>query len=251
MHNAGYNALGLNYTLLAFKVVDLKSAIAGFRALNVRGIIVTIPHKQEVMKYVDQIDETAQKIGAVNTIVNTDGQLTAYNTDWIGALLALEEKTVLDGKTIAVLGAGGAARAIIYALKTKKTKIFVFNRSLKQAQELAEDFQLDGAYGLDKTKLISNTDIIINTTPLGMEPHENNSPLPASSIKETHLIFDIVYTPNRTKLLQLAIKNHARVVYGYKMVLYGGAKIFELLTGKKAPLKVMEKALTGGLHKYA
>ncbi|MBI4008971.1 shikimate dehydrogenase, partial [Candidatus Roizmanbacteria bacterium] len=134
IHNAGYKKLGIDsefiYLSAEVKSEDLKMAIDGARILGIRGISVTMPHKQEVMKYLDKIDKEAKKIGAVNTIVNNDGTLIGFNTDSIGALEALEKKTNLKGKKVAVIGAGGAARAIIYGLKKKGSKVQIFNRSL-------------------------------------------------------------------------------------------------------------------------
>lgn len=244
MHNAAYQALRLNFAFLAFRVSDVKQALEGLRAIGARGIVVTIPHKQEVMQYVDMVDETAKEIGAVNTIVNDNGVLKATNTDWTGAMRALKEKTSIAGKTVAVLGAGGAARAIIYGLKKENAlKILIFNRSVKKAQNLAKEFDVDSAFPLTDEAKISGSDIIINTTSVGMEPKENESPISEDYIHKHHVVFDIVYTPRETKLLQLAKKKGATLVYGDKMLLYGAMTQFELFTGQKAPQKVMEDAL--------
>lgn len=243
VHNAAYKTLGLNYVFLAFNVVSLKKAIEGLKSVGVTGISVTIPHKLEVLKYVDEIDEVASKIGASNTIVNKNGYLTAGNTDWIGAVWALEEKTSLVNKQIALLGAGGAARAIAYGLSRKGSKISVFNRNLENANLLVRDFKLKAAYSLNETSKISAADIIINATPVGMFPHVNESPIPFESIKNNHLIFDVVFKPNETKLIEYAKRKGAKVVYGYKMLLYQAVEQFKLFTGKEPPISVMEKAI--------
>lgn len=247
MHSAAYKELGINFRFVAFDVEDVQKAVAGIRALGIRGVAVTIPHKITVMKYVDKIDETAGKIGAVNCLVNDNGVLKATNTDWIGALDALCEITPVLGKRVALIGAGGAARALAFGLKKAKAKVSVFNRTLKKGEILMREFNLDGFYGLTATHKIKEMDILINTTSVGMEPNTDESPIPASSILSRHTVFDIVYTPHETKLLRLAREKSAKRVFGYKMVLYGGVRIFELCTGQKAPLSLMEKTLLSHL----
>lgn len=243
LHNAAYESLGLNYVFLAFRVSDVKSALLGFKELGVRGISVTVPYKLEVMKYLDKLDDVARQIGAVNTIINDNGKLIGTNTDWIGALKALEEKTVIKGKRVVILGAGGAARAIVYGLKTRHAIIHVLNRTKKTAELLVKKFGLEKAYSLSDATIIEKADIIINATSIGMTPQDWDSPIPAKFVKKNQVVFDIVYTPNETKLLQYAKKKKAVIVYGHKMLLYGVAKQFELFTGKKAPIELMEKAL--------
>ncbi len=241
MHNAAYKKLELNFVFVAFRVEEVKRALEGFRVLGVCGIVVTVPHKQEVMKYVDEIDETAQTIGAVNTIVNDGGILKTTNTDWIGAMEALEEVTAVSGKHAVIIGAGGAARALVYGLKSRGAKVVVVNRTPQNAEKLYKEFKLDGFGSLDDRDKIRKADIVINATTVGME--EDISPIPADFIDSHHTVFDIVYTPRETRLLRLARERGAKIVYGYKMVLYGGVRQFELFTGKKAPVEVMEKAL--------
>ncbi|MBI2074560.1 MAG: shikimate dehydrogenase [Candidatus Levybacteria bacterium] len=243
MHNAGYQALGLNFAFVAFHVKDVKKAIEGLRALNVRGIVVTVPHKIEVLKYVDNTDETAKKIGAANTIVNDNGMLTASNTDWTGSLEALRKVTSIAGKTVVVLGAGGAARAVVYGLKKEGAIVNVCNRTIQNAEELVEEFDLNGAYTLDNKEIIIKADIIINTTSVGMEPKQDETPIPVEYLQSHHIVYDIVYVPKETELLKAAKNLGAKVVYGDKMLFYGAIPQFELFTQNKAPIKEMEKAL--------
>lgn len=247
MHNAAFNKLGLNSVFVAIKVFNLQEAVRALKQLNFSAIVVTVPHKQEVMNYVDEIDPTAQKIGAVNIILNKHGILWATNTDWSGAMDSLKEKTIISGKTVAVIGAGGAARAVVYGLKQEKARVWIFNRTEKKAVELAKEFDLDKAFKLNETAKISEAEVIINTTSVGMEPGIGISPIPADIIRSNQTVFDIVYTPHKTKFLKSAKQRGANVVYGYKMVLYGGTRIFELMTDKKAPAKIMEKALKDNL----
>lgn len=245
LHNSLYKAMGLNFAFLAFQVSDVKHAIAGFKALNVVGISVTIPHKLEVMKYLDDIDETAKSIGAVNTIVNKEGKLIGTNTDWLGAVKALEKKTHLSGKNVALLGAGGAARAVAYGLTKSKAKVSIFNRSLDKARQLRNIFNLAGAYSLGETDKIADADIIVNTTSMGMIPNDKLTPIPMDCINSKQIVFDIIHTPTQTRLLKNAQKKKAVVIYGFEMLLYGAAKQFELYTEKKAPIGLMEKILKG------
>lgn len=247
MHNAGYQHLGLNFVYVAFTVTNVKTAISGLRAIGVRGIVVTIPHKIAVMQYVDNLDNAAKKIGAVNTIVNDNGKLKATNTDWIGGLETLKKATSIKDKTIAVFGAGGAARALVYGLKLHGAFVHVYNRTMPHAQKLVEDFHLEQAHPLEDKQSLKKTDIIINTTSVGMEPNINQSPIPADFIESHHIVFDIVYTPKETLLLKLAKSKGAKIVFGDDMVLYGAIPQFELFTGVKAPLAAMKQALRKNL----
>jgi len=252
VHNAAYKALGLNYVFLAFKVTQVKEALEGLKAMNVTGISVTIPHKLEVLKYVDEVDKVAAEIGAANTIVNKEGRFIATNTDWIGALKALEKKTSLSGKRIALLGAGGAARALIYGLVKRGAKVTVFNRTKVKAHQLAKYFQLEGTYLLSDIEKIKKAEIIINTTSVGMIPNISESPIPNECINSSQIIFDIINKPYETKLLQYAKIRGATIIHGYEMLLYGAAEQFQLFTGKAAPVKIMENAILQNLvHKYA
>lgn len=243
MHNAAYQALGLNFVYLAFKVSDVKKTLEGIREFGIRGISVTIPFKQEVMKYLDEIDDTAKSIGAINTIINKNGKLLGTNTDWIGAIKALEEKVILKGKKVAVLGAGGACRAVIYGLKQKGVITHIFNRTIEKAENLKEEFGLDGAHLLDDLDIISEMDIIINTTSVGMVPNIGVSPIPQESIKSNHFVFDIIFAPKDTKLLQYAKAKRAKVIYGERMLLYQAAEQFKLFTGIDAPFGMMERSI--------
>ncbi len=232
MHNAAYKALGLNFAYLAFRVTDVKNAIAGIRALGIKGVSVTAPHKISVMQYLDTIDETAKKIGAVNTIVNTNGKLTGYNTDSQGAIMALKEKTTLPGKRVVILGAGGAARAITFGLDKKDTSVFTVNRTTQKEKVLAE---------------IKNSDILINATPIGMHPRAEESLIPKEYLHKNLTVFDVVYNPKETKLLKDARSAGCTTIYGYKMLLYQAVSQFQLFTGEIAPVSIMEKELLKNL----
>ena len=250
MHNAAFKKLGMDYVYAAFDVDpnNLKDAIDGAQALNIKGFNVTIPHKIEVMKYLAEIDEIASLIGAVNTIDFKN--LKGYNTDGIGAIKAIGEVTKVKNKNIVIVGAGGASRAIsFYLAKYGADSLTILNRNVEKAQRLASDVLSSGlidsveSNSIDSMDL-TDTDILINTTPVGMHPNVDDTPIAlASDMHEDLVVFDAVYNPNETGLLKEAIKIGAKPVYGIKMLLYQGAESFEIWTGKKAPIDAMEEAL--------
>lgn len=257
MHNAAFEALGMDYAYVAFDVdpSNVKSAIEGAKSLNIKGFNVTIPHKIEVMSHLDEIDEVAALIGAVNTIDFKN--LKGYNTDGIGAVKAIEEVTSIKNKNVVVAGAGGASRAIsFYIAKYGADDLTILNRNVQKAQDLAEDVKASGLIGSVKSasieeinNCIGDADILIDTTPIGMHPNVNDAPIvSADDMHEDLAVFDAVYNPNETVLIKEAIKAGAKPVYGIKMLLYQGAESFEIWTGKKAPVDVMENALRKTLN---
>ncbi len=246
VHNAGYAAKKLNYAYLAFEVNDLKGAINGIRALGIKGISVTIPHKVAVMQYLDHVDDRAREIGAVNTILNDRGKLTGYNTDCEGAMKALEEKTTISGKKVVLLGAGGAARAIAFGLKEKKADVLILNRTIQKAKELA--LVTHARFGdLSELNEIKNCDILINATSVGLSTHTHKRIVPKDILHKNLTVFDIVYNPKETQLIIDARNAGCMIVYGYKMLLYQAVAQFELFTETAAPVHVLEKALLQGL----
>ncbi|WP_405296485.1 shikimate dehydrogenase [Methanobrevibacter sp.] len=257
MHNAAFQALGMDYAYVAFDVdpSDLKLAIEGADALNIKGFNVTIPHKIEVMNYLNELDEVAGLIGAVNTIDFKN--LKGYNTDGIGAIKAIEEVTGVCDKNVVVAGAGGASRAIsFYLAKYGAESITILNRNVDKAKSLAGDVldsKLIGEVNSDSILQIEDclkdADILVDTTPLGMDPHIDDVPVATSDMMHEDLVvFDAVYNPNETVLLKEAIKAGAKPVYGIKMLLYQGAESFKIWTGQDAPIDVMEKALRDTLN---
>ena len=257
MHNAAFDALNMDYAYVAFDVNpnDLKSAIEGAESLNIKGFNVTIPHKVDVMQYLDELDEVARLIGAVNTIDFKN--LKGYNTDGIGAVKAIEEVTSIKNKNVIVAGAGGASRAIsFYIAKYGAESLTILNRNEAKAESLASDVSDSGLIGevaSDSINAIGNymesADVLIDTTPLGMHPNINDEPIvKADMMDEDLVVFDAVYNPNETVLIKEAIKANAKPVYGIKMLLYQGAESFKIWTGKTAPVDVMEKALRNTLN---
>jgi len=248
IHSAGYKMLGINYTYIPFRVKDIGRAVEGIRGLGIRGASVTIPHKTRAIKYMDRVDPLAQRIGAVNTIVNDDGVLIGYNTDGEGAIKALEEVTTLKDKKTVLIGAGGAALAIACGLKDRGANLVVLNRTGAKARELAERVNAEGYGDLKRLPEISSAEIVINATPVGMWPEIDQSIIPKDLLHNKLIVFDIVYNPKETKLIAEARDRGCTVVYGYKMLLYQAAGQFELFTGLKAPLGVMESALIQALE---
>lgn len=257
MHNAAFDALNMDYAYVAFDVNpnDLKSAIEGAESLNIKGFNVTIPHKVDVMQYLDELDEVARLIGAVNTIDFKN--LKGYNTDGIGAVKAIEEVTSIKNKNVVVAGAGGASRAIsFYIAKYGAESLTILNRNQAKAESLASDVSDSGLIGevaYDSINAIGNymegADVLIDTTPLGMHPNISDEPIvKADMMDEDLVVFDAVYNPNETVLIKEAIKANAKPVYGIKMLLYQGAESFKIWTGKTAPVDVMEKALRNTLN---
>jgi len=246
MHNAAYEKLGIDnkyvYIGCNVKIKDISDFIKGVRAMHIRGVSCTIPHKMEVMKYLDEIDEVAEKIGAVNTIVNKDGILKGYNTDWLGVVVPLEKITSLKNKTVSLLGAGGAARAVAYALTQRDAKLAIYNRTIEKAQELAKDFGAE-ARSLDAIEEVKNMDIIINATAVGLSPNENETPVDKKLITNHHIVFDVIYAPYETRFLKEAKQQKARIIHGMEMLLQQGVEQFKLYTGYGAPEETMRDVL--------
>lgn len=254
IHNAAYKELGLDYTFVYFGITDPASGIEAIRTLGIRGMNVSMPFKSAVIPYLDRLDPAAKVIGAVNTIDNRDGVLTGYNTDYIGALRALEEQTDLAGTRVALLGAGGAARAVAFGLAQKKARVTVFNRSEASGKLLAEQLGLDFGGSLQEFPGCWKFDIVVNSTSVGFqEPDE--SPLAESmfesALSPRTIVMDVVFLPPRTRLLQLAQAYGYRTVEGVRMLLHQACGQVELYTGCRAPIQVMEEVIQGELHKMS
>lgn len=256
MMNRAFEAVGINGIYMAFHVRPemLKAAVDGIRGLGLRGVNVTIPHKQAVMAYLDEIDEAAQVIGAVNTIVNDDGKLTGYNTDGIGYVRSLKEETgvQIQGKRILLLGAGGAARGVAYALaKEQPEQIWIANRTAERAAKLAQALRPYGSVdgmgleGLDDIK--HNVDIVINTTSVGMHPKIDERPADPKMFPQGAVLSDLIYNPLKTRWLLEAEEAGYRIHGGLGMFVYQGAYAFEYWTGKQAPVDVMREAVEQAL----
>jgi len=246
MHNRAFEFAGYKGVYLAFGVKNIKNALISVRTLGIKGASITIPHKIKVMKYLDETDDIAFKIGAVNTIINNGGCLKGYNSDGLGAVKALSEKTVIKGKNIAVIGAGGAARAVGFCIKKEGGRITVINRSTDKGERLAVDLSADYRPLNDIGKM--KCDILINTTPVGMTPHTDGMPIERRYLEKGMVVMDIVYNPLKTRLLSEAKKAGCITIDGVSMFVHQGAFQFELWTGIKAPVDVMKKAVLNALQ---
>ncbi len=262
MHNAAFQALGLNYVYLAFRVEDVESALTGIRALGIRGVSVTIPHKITVMRGLDEIDEVASHIGAVNTIVNEGGRLVGKNTDGQGALLALERVEQVNDRRLVILGVGGTARAIAFTLVTKRkpAHVVLVGHKPQKTADLADELRKCSSCPITVSNFdprhlaeeIAHARILINTTPVGMHPNVGESPVPPDLLTERHVVFDVIYNPMETLLLHQARAKGARTLNGVPMFVRQGAEQFRLWTGVEPPVEIMtrvvEQALTRKTH---
>jgi shikimate dehydrogenase len=263
MHNDAFKNKEIDYAYLPFKVAkeELDRAILGIRALNIRGLNVTIPHKVSVMPLLDELDPLAERIGAVNTIINNDGVLKGYNTDAHGFLKAMLEQGISpEGKRVVILGAGGASRAISFILAERGANLVILNRQLEidWAAELATS--ISRAFGREVKALELNEqnlaevlrkgDILVNATSVGMSPNTNETPVPAGLLKADLVVFDIVYNPIKTRLLAEAEAAGAGAIGGIEMLVWQGALAFEMWTGLEAPLEVMKEAAVRALKRH-
>lgn len=247
-HNQIILKYSLNFCYLPFQVAetDLGKAIQGIKALNIRGVNITFPHKEKAIEFLDKVEKSARRIGAVNTIVNNKGFFTGYNTDVIGFKKSLQEdgKFVIKEKKAVILGAGGAARAVVYALLEEAIEeICIFNRTLEKAKKIKQNlssffpksrisvFSLEGEDLKDK---IEKAHLLVNATSLGMPPRVDNTPLPDEKCFHPNLlVYDLIYHPARTLFLRQAERAGAKIINGLPMLVYQGIESFYLWTGLK------------------
>ncbi len=241
MHNAAYEALGLDAVYLAFDVLPeaLGAAVAGLGALGIRQLSVSLPHKVEVMRHLDEVEETARRIGAVNTVTRRDGKLVGSNTDWLGAVQALERETALEGRRAVVLGAGGTARAVSFGLLERGARVTVLNRTPDKARDLADALGAEAAGPLADLQGTRH-DVLVNTTSVGLA--EDASPVSPTALRAGTVVMDAVYEPERTRLLRDAESVGARIVPGKWMLVYQAAAQLESWIPGRAPIEVMERA---------
>ncbi|PQP87557.1 shikimate dehydrogenase [Paenibacillus sp. AR247] len=256
MHKAALAALGIPGAYVPMRVSreQVGTALEGIKALGFRGINVTIPHKLEVIPFLNELDETALKIGAVNTIVNDGGYLTGYNTDGIGYVRSLKEEAIaeLKGKSILVLGAGGAARGIVYALTLEHPdRIYVANRTADKAEALAAEWKaladIRGMAMDDIPAILGGVDVIINTTSVGMHPHTDGTPLDSERIPPGIVVSDLIYNPLKTLLLADSEKKGCVIHGGLGMFVNQGAFALEYWTGLPAPVEAMRSAVLASM----
>jgi 3-dehydroquinate dehydratase / shikimate dehydrogenase len=246
MQNAAFQARRVNAVYLPFPVRDLRDFLATIKPLGIAGFSVTIPHKQAILRYLDECDPLAAAIGAVNTVVvRSGGKLYGYNTDYVGVLRALDPRIPLRGSRVLIVGAGGAARAVAFALTHAGAAVCVASRRTKPAAALAKAV---GGQAIARTELRREFfDAIVNTTPVGMHPRIQDSPLDQRDLN-CRLVFDTIYRPRNTKLLRLAAARGIETVSGIEMFIAQGTAQWEIWTGQRAPVEVMRKAAIAALE---
>lgn len=251
MHDAAFAHEGLDLRYIAFRVPSggLEAAVRGLRGLGFVGANITAPHKEAALGLMDRLAPSAQDAGAVNTVVNEAGTLVGHDTDGAGAVAALEEVGPLSGRRVAVLGAGGAARAICRALAPRCGPLLVVNRTAARGEALAS-FLGGRAEAIpladpSAPARVRACDVLVNATSAGMGT--DRSPLPPRALGPGMTVLDTVYRPVQTRLLRDAEAAGARTVPGTRMLLHQGAAAFELWTGRPAPLAVMEAAIGAAL----
>ena len=247
LHNAAFRACGLNAVYLAFESNNLPGALAGMRALGIRGLSVTIPHKESVIPLLDEVDELAEKIGAVNTVTNRENRLIGTNTDALGALKALQDKTELAGKSGLIVGAGGAARAIGYLLKEQGVRLTVTNRSEARGAAMANFLNCSFRPLAEIHK--QPADLLIQTTPVGMFPQGEQCLLESEYLESGMVVMDIIYNPLETRLIRMARERGCTAINGLPMFIQQGAEQFRQWTGLQPPVAAMTRAVTAVLEK--
>ena len=253
IHNAVFRELELDCTYIAFRIPkgELKEGLEGLKKIKIDGFNVTIPHKVEIMKYLDKVDEDCSLIGASNTVTNEHGVLKGHNTDMDGFLDPIRKKNlVIKDKNVLLIGAGGAARAIVAGFaKEKAKKITIANRTKENAKSLA---QFAHKIGIDASIITireveesaSNYNFIVNSTSVGLK--NEPSPISTKTINEQSIVYDIVYRPMNTDLITKSKEKGATIIYGYEMLLGQAARAFEIWHEIEAPYNVMKKSILGG-----
>jgi 3-dehydroquinate dehydratase/shikimate dehydrogenase len=241
LQNAGFQARKMDAVYLPFLVHDLRDFLGAIEPLGIAGFSVTLPHKQTILRYLDGCDPLAASIGAVNTVVvRGGGKLYGYNTDYVGVSRALERRIPLRGSRVLILGAGGAARAVAFALAQAGARVCIWARRPGRARALAKAV---GGEPVRRSPLRREFfDAIMNATPVGMHPRADHSPLEAGELN-CRLVFDTIYRPQRTRLMQLAERRGIETVSGVEMFVAQGTAQWEIWTGERAPAKQMRKAV--------
>ena len=257
MHNSSFKKFKMDWEYRAFqmKAEEVRDFMWKLRKTGIKGINVTIPHKQYIMQYMDKLDRAADTIGAVNTVVNNDGEITGYNTDYMGFKESLKKNKVdLKNKKVVMIGAGGAARAIAYALKSFELKeLYIYNIDLPMIDSLVKQLKLKNIIKGDITKtqekdvVMASADFIINCTPIGM--HGKGEPYKIDKFKKGAAVYDLIYNPAKTPFLKNAGEKGAKTINGLDMLIYQGIESFFLWTGKRPAYVMVKKAVEAFLRK--
>ena len=264
MHNISFELNGLKYIYLPFDVpaTNLKDSLKGMLALGIKGFNITLPHKEKIFQFLNEASEEANVIGAVNTVVNDGGVLHGYNTDVHGIIETLSPfKDEIEGKEVSIIGAGGAARSVIFTLirSFKVSKINLINRTVQKTESLKDYFTVKMLYECFKTYplvppdligIFEKSTLIVNATSIGMLPDIEDSPTTSvESFHKDQIVFDLIYNPLKTKFLELAESKGAKIINGLKMFVEQGAKSYELWTGEKMPIDKIYNTLQAYLEK--
>jgi shikimate dehydrogenase len=242
LHNAGYQHLGLDFLYKAFGVTDLAGALAGVRALGIRGCSVSMPFKEEVLPLMDRLDPAAKAVGAVNCVVNDSGVLTGYNTDWVGARSSLDALAVSADDSVLILGAGGVARAILYSLRTLNVRrIRVAARDVSKVAGMMAIWDCDPVRW--DARDLERPDVLVNATPIGMTPDFDDVPVGDDAWRDARGVFDVVVSPMVTELARRAQLAGKDVAPGHVMSLYQAAAQFRAYTGEEPPMDVLRESL--------
>lgn len=252
MHNIAYKNCKIDNKFIFDKITvkeeDLEEFVFDLKEVNKKtnsfiGLTCTMPHKQNIIKYLDNIKDEAKIIGAVNSILIKDNKFIGYNTDWYGIEQPFTERGIdLTNKIVAIIGAGGASRSAIYTFKKNNSVVNIFNRTKEKADLLAREFGCN-SYNLQEVNILQNSEIIINTTNVGMGELENLAPISTDILNKNHIVFDCIYKPKETLLIQKAKKVGTTIIYGWEMLLYQGVKQFEIYTNIKPNIDVMRSVL--------
>ncbi len=246
MHNAGFATMGMNWIYVPMEVTDIEQAITGLRALGFNGVSVTVPFKESVIPFLDEIDPVAEQIGAVNTLLFRKDRagkviLRGFNTDWLGANTAIADKIRLQNTRVLIVGAGGAAKAVAFGLVQAGAEVVIANRTRAKGEKLADWL---GCQCVDLGEQEDfRADVLINTTSVGMEPDFDQTPVSADILSRFSVVMDIVYAPLETRLLREAKASGCETIDGLSMLLYQGAAQFKIWTGGHPPQLIMRSAL--------
>jgi len=247
MHNAAFRESGISAQYTAIEVRTPREAIERIKKSGIDGASITIPFKTGIMDYLNEMSPDALGIGAVNTIVNDNRKLLGFNTDWQGFTADLREAGLkIKGKKFAVMGAGGAARSVVYGILHEGGIPLIFNRSIARGKALARDFGC-AFHNLDDAR----ADVLVNATPVGMHPNTNESPVSKNVLPRFEWVIDLVYNPLETRLLREAREAGCEVRSGLGMLVHQGAEQFRIWTGKEPPLELMKTVVESELRRRA
>lgn len=260
MHNNAFKQLNMDYVYVAFHIFpeNIENLITSAKIMGIKGLNVTIPHKTTIIPYLDEIDETAEKIGAVNTIQFKDGIAKGYNTDGIGAIKSIQEYVSVEDKNVLIIGAGGASKAIAFTLINENiNSLTIANRTEENANKLISNIKKQTNFNnikyipiIKAEDFINDVDIIINTTPIGMYPKDDvDAPIKTDNISEKHVVMDVIYNPLETTLLRKSRLNGATTINGTSMLINQGIVSFEIFTGETPSYESFEEALSEQLSK--